>query len=80
MTQDIPLSRRLHGGPVTELRGNCPRLIVDVLDAVSQARGTTRTDLVNELLGEWAEKQLHEASLIHRVTRGNPLVAESFGI
>jgi hypothetical protein len=75
------MSRRISmNGPVTELRGNCPRLTVDVLDAVSGARGMSRIDLVNELLGEWAARQLHEASLIHKVTRGNPEVAEQFGL
>lgn len=64
---------------MTELRQQAPRLVIDVLDAVSQARGLTRTDLVNELLGEWAARQLHEASLIHRVTRGNPDVADLIG-
>lgn len=80
MTQfDASMSRRIISGPMTELRGQCPRLVIDVLDAVSQARGLSRTDLVNELLGEWAARQLHEASLIHRVTRSNPDVADLLG-
>lgn len=61
-----------------ELRGECPRQTVDVLDAISAARRISRTELVNQVLGEWARQQLHEASLIHRVTRGNPGVAELF--
>jgi hypothetical protein len=64
-------------GPV-ELRGDCPRLTVDVLDAVANARRVCRTELVNQILGDWAKQQLTEASLVARVTRGNPLVAEWF--
>ncbi len=55
--------------PTTELRGPCPRAVVDVLDAVSQARRITRTELVNLILMKWADDKLHEAELIQRVTR-----------
>jgi hypothetical protein len=77
-----PLSSRgrSDGTLQVELRGMCPRLTVDVLDAVASARGLNRTDLVNELLSKWAEQQLREASLIARVTRGNPEVADAFGV
>lgn len=61
-----------------ELRGECPRLTVDVLDAISNARRISRTELVNEILGEWARQQLHEASLVARVTRSNPDAADYF--
>lgn len=61
-----------------ELRGECPRLTVDVLDAVSNARRINRTELVNQILGEWAQQQLLESSLIARVTRGNPEAADFF--
>lgn len=50
-----------------DLRGECPRRIVDVLDAVSMARDQTRTALVNEILGAWAEKVLHESNLVQRI-------------
>lgn len=60
-----------------ELRGNCPRLIVDVLDAVSQSRRMTRTELVNEVLKGWARGVLHTANVVQRVTRNNAALAES---
>lgn len=63
-----------------ELRGDCPRLTVEVLDAVANARRINRTELVNVILGEWARQQLMEASLVARVTRGNPEAAEFFGV
>jgi hypothetical protein len=59
-----------------ELRGMCPREVVDVLDAVSVAKGLTRTDLVNRILLDWAKRKHHEAMLVHRVTRGNPPAAD----
>jgi hypothetical protein len=56
--------------PPVELRGNCPRDIVDVLDAVSQSRRSTRMELVNQILREWVDGKLLEAELIRRVTGG----------
>jgi hypothetical protein len=60
-----------------ELRGNCPREVVDVVDAWSQAKGMTRSAAVNLILREWALKKLHEHSVFSRVTRGNPLLTDA---
>jgi len=65
---------------VVELRGMCPREVVDVLDAVSQAKRISRMELVNRILGEWRDQKVHESSLIHRVTRGNGSLTESDGV
>jgi hypothetical protein len=62
-----------------ELRGPCPRDVVDLLDAVSMARGLTRTQLVNRVLAEWAADQRHVANVIHRVSRVTPAPVESDG-
>lgn len=73
-----PQFARASGGQsVLELRGDCPRRIVDVLDAVSMARNISRTALVNEVLGAFAEKVVHEASLVARVAGLNPPQAEA---
>lgn len=63
--------------PTTELRGEIPRWIVDILDAVVTARGgqsanVHRTTVVAEVLSDWAGKKLHEASLITRLAASNP--------
>ena len=63
----------------TELRGMCPSDTVAILDAVSIARSINRIDLVNEVLGKFAEKTLHEANIVMRVTRGNPELLEALG-
>jgi hypothetical protein len=62
-----------------ELRGMCPRRVVDVLDAVSNARRITRTELVNAVLSEWADARIHESSLIHRIVGLNPSLRDEFG-
>lgn len=50
-----------------ELRGQVPRDVVNVLDAVSTARRMNRMELVVEILAEWALKQRQIAEAIHRV-------------
>lgn len=67
------------GGETVELRGECPRTVVDVLDAVAIARDKTRIQIANEVLGAWAEKVLHEATLVHRVIQRNPVRPEIIG-
>jgi hypothetical protein len=60
-----------------ELRGPCPRKVVDMLDAVSGARGLNRMQLVNEILLEWARRRLHESTVVARVMRINPEARDS---
>jgi len=62
-----------------ELRGPCDREIVDVLDAHANARGLTRTQMVNAVLGEWARDRIHESTVVLRVLRINPLLADGTG-
>ena len=57
-------------GADVELRGNTPRTVVAVIDAVSTARRLTRMELVNKILAEWAEQQQAEAVAIERCLRG----------
>jgi hypothetical protein len=79
-TQDIERPAFARGGTETvELRGECPRQIVNVLDAVSMARDKTRTALVNEILGAWADKVLHESMLVHRIAGVNPALPDATG-
>jgi hypothetical protein len=74
------LARSSGGEQLGELRQDCPRWILNVLDAVSMARGDkARTALVVEILGEYAKRKSHEAMLIHRLSGGNPQTAETHG-
>lgn len=59
-----------------ELRGPCPRDIVDVLDAISTARRMSRMQLVVEVLGRFTDEQRHISTVIHSVTGCNPRRAE----
>ena len=70
--------RRVDGGRKVELRGDCPKVYADVLDAVSTARGQPRNELVNEIIGLWADQYLHEVTVLERVARGNPDFADVF--
>ncbi len=80
MTPFSSFSRpRTSGLATVELRGDCPRVTVEVLDAICRAQDKNRTELVNEILNAWAKQKLVEASLIARVTRGNPDAAEFLG-
>ena len=62
-----------------ELRGLIDRQLMDVIDACSMAEGKDRIAYVAAVLEREAKKELHRASLITRVTRGNPLALEVAG-
>lgn len=55
--------------PFVELRGDAPRPLVDVLDAVSGHRRISRWQLVSEILQAWADDKMREVTAICRVTR-----------
>lgn len=56
----------------TELRVEVDADELGVLDGYVQATGKSRTDVVRQLLREWSDKKLHEATLICRVAGVNP--------
>ena len=60
----------------TELRFELPDDQLSVIDAVASASNTNRTAVVREILSEWTENKLHEATLIVRVTGVNPMLSE----
>lgn len=62
-----------------ELRMMVPRRLLDVFDAVSMARGQERFELVIEELSKSVDRWVHEASLIHNITRSNPTRPDSDG-
>ena len=61
----------------TELRGMIDRRIVDVIDAECAARGgVARIEIVEEWLKAAADRKVHAAILLYRVTRDDPRWAE----
>lgn len=73
------LARAVPKEDMAELRIQVPRFFLEVFDAVSIARDQERFELVTEELAKIVGRYVHEASLIQRVTRGNPALMESFG-
>lgn len=62
-----------------ELRGECPRDVVDIIDAVAMARDVTRIEMVVTILRKWAGERFHEATLVGRVTRGQSVNLDGAG-
>lgn len=62
-----------------ELRQQCDTNTLRVLDALARAKGMERPAYIEALLEEHAKEALHEASLIVRQLRGNPLLVEALG-
>lgn len=62
-----------------ELRQQCDANTLRVLDALARAKGMERPAYIGALLEEHAKEALHEASLIVRQLRGNPLLLDALG-
>ncbi len=62
-----------------ELRQQCDANTLRVLDALARAKGMERPAYIEAVLEEHAKEALHEASLIVRQLRGNPLLVEALG-
>lgn len=58
------------------LRQDIDQEVLTILDAVSIARDIKRCELVSEILGDYARQRQREATLIGRLTRGNPQTAD----
>jgi len=54
-----------------ELRGMVSRRTIDVLDAVSAAQRVSRIELVEAILNQYADRKVHEATVVLRVMRGD---------
>lgn len=72
-------SRSRSEASTVELRGECPRHTVDMLDAVSMAENTTRTALVNRILQKWEEEERHKHSIVARVLGIKAVESDSVG-
>ena len=63
-----------------ELRGNIPKDLLQLLDALMQAGGhSNRMDVVIPVLWEFANRKVHEATLLLRMARVNPFESEPAG-
>lgn len=63
-----------------ELRGPIAKALMQALDALAQLDGDKpRMVYVVEVLQLHVQKEVHRASVLTRMLRGNPLLAESVG-
>ncbi len=60
-----------------DMRGTTPRAIVDVIDAIAHARRVDRFTIINDILLRHCRQVAHEATIVMRVTGGNPRVMDS---
>lgn len=67
------------GADVTELRGVVSSDLAQALDAIAMAKGLNRHAYVVQVLEGEVRRVVHEASVISRVLRGNPLASDSSG-
>jgi hypothetical protein len=77
-TDDVPA--RIDDRPDVEMRYECPRWIVDIIDAHAKAginRKSSRNKVAIAALEAWAIDQIHLASLVARMSRGNGNVPPS---
>lgn len=62
-----------------EIRFEAEDADVSVLDGYCSARGKCRTEVIRQILKEWSEAKLHEATLICRVAGCNPTAPDNKG-
>lgn len=67
------------GADKTELRGLVPAALAQALDAIAMAKGMDRNSYVTLVLEAEVKKVGHEAMVIARVLRGNPLITDCDG-
>lgn len=70
---------KVNNNNTSELRAEVKKRTLSVMDAFCSASGKCRTQLTNEILGDWAEKKLHEATIVCRVAGVNPMRSDEVG-
>jgi hypothetical protein len=55
---------------LTDLRTKISPLTAQVLAGLNMATGKERTQIVRDVLHEWASNQVHTARMVERLTRG----------
>lgn len=62
---------------MAEIRVEVPNEELAVLDGYCSATSESRTDVIRELLADWSNRKLHEATVILRVAGRTPIGSES---
>jgi len=66
-------------GDTKELRGDADADLVRALDALALVNDQTRHAYMLRVLEKHVANELHRASLLHSMLRGNPLLPDSAG-
>jgi hypothetical protein len=66
--------------PLVDFRGKITHETDAVLEALHQATGRDRSEIVRDVLADWADKKIHEASLIDQRLRREGLRGIAGGI
>lgn len=66
--------------PLVDFRGKITHVTDAVLEAMHQATGRDRSEIVRDVLHQWAEAKIHEASLIDQRLRREGLRGIAGGI
>lgn len=63
----------------TQLSVSIPKWLMGAIDAEQHARGSgsSRKEVVTEVLEVWARRRIHEATVFLRLTEGNQPVGDS---
>lgn len=63
----------------TELRIDIPKWLMGAIDAEQFVRGSgcSRKQVVIEVLEAWAKRRIHEATVLLRLTEGNPMPSDT---
>ena len=64
----------------TELRQLAPTSLMQALDAIAMAKGMERHVYVEQVLLTEVKRVAHEASVVARCLRGNPLMPDCVGV
>jgi len=62
-----------------EVRFEAKKETIDVLDGYCSATGKCRTAFINDLLEQWANAKLYEATIVCRVAGINPTLSDAKG-
>ena len=72
------MTGRIHrAAQKVELRGLCDPELAQALDAIAMSRGMDRNAYVVAVLKGEVQRVLHEASVVSRALKGNPLLADN---
>jgi hypothetical protein len=63
-----------------DLRAKISRRAHNVLFAESQTSGRDMQEILREVLDAWADKKIHAATVLMRISRGEGAVGESEGL